>query len=186
MAVTSQVQNAVTLGDTVDVTAAYNAVKNSNGKLVDVRTPGEFASGHAADAVNIPLTDLPGRSGEVPTDRPVLLICQSGQRSGTALQQLKNQGYENASSVQGGFFAWEKAQLPLVKGKGAIPLERQVRIAAGALVFVFSVLGFLVSHYFFIGSLFIGFMLTFTGIIGICPMMSFLSIMPWNRGNSAS
>jgi hypothetical protein len=60
-------------------------------------------------------------------------------------------------------------------------LERQVRIAAGALVFLFSLAGFLVNHNFFYGALFIGFMLAFTGILGLCPMMSFLAMMPWNR-----
>jgi len=186
MAVSSPVQNGAPLGDTVDVSGAYEAIKNANGALVDVRTPGEFAAGHAVDATNIPLTDLPNRTGDVPKDRPVLLICQSGQRSAMAFQQLRDLGFQNVSNVQGGFNAWEKAKLPLIKGNGAIPLERQVRIAAGALVFLFSVAGFLVKHYFFFGALFIGFMLTFTGILGICPMMSFLALMPWNRGGSKS
>ncbi len=56
-----------------------------------------------------------------------------------------------------------------------------MRIAAGALVFLFSLAGFLVNHNFFYGALFIGFMLAFTGILGLCPMMSFLAMMPWNR-----
>ena len=56
-----------------------------------------------------------------------------------------------------------------------------MRIAAGALVLGFSLLGFFVNPAFFYGSALIGFMLTLTGALGICPMMSVLRLLPWNR-----
>jgi len=170
----------------IGVTDAHLAQTERNGFLLDVRSNGEFGSAHAANAVCIPVTELEQRVAELPTDRPILVMCQSGQRSAMAVQKLRDLGIENISDVNGGFSAWEMAKLPVVRGKGAIPLERQVRIAAGILVFTFSLAGFLFSHYFFYGAMAIGFLLAFTGIVGICPMMSFLMIMPWNRTTRSS
>ena len=177
MKISTAVQDAATLS----VTDAYGAATERGAFLLDVRSNGEFASAHAANAVCIPVTELDQRIAELPTDRPILVMCQSGQRSAIAVQKLRARGMSNISDVSGGFSAWEKANLPLIRGNGAIPLERQVRIAAGTLVFAFSLVGFLLNHYFFYGALAIGFMLAFTGIVGICPMMSLLMIMPWNR-----
>jgi rhodanese-related sulfurtransferase len=80
---------------------------DSNALLVDVRNPGEFSSGHPTGAINIPLTDLASRSDEIPSDRPVLLSCQSGQRSKMAFKQLRDLGLQNVTNVEGGFSAWE-------------------------------------------------------------------------------
>ncbi|BDI34049.1 hypothetical protein CCAX7_61000 [Capsulimonas corticalis] len=98
-----------------------------------------------------------------------------------AAERLLSLGMVNIVDVQGGMAAWEHAGLPVEKQEAAMPLERQVRIVAGALVFGFSLLGFFVNFTFFYGSALIGFMLAFTGILGLCPMMSLLKLMPWNR-----
>jgi rhodanese-related sulfurtransferase len=81
--------------------------------LVDVREAWEYAQGHAARAVNIPLSELQARAGEVPRDRDVLLICQVGQRSFAAARFLRNQGVERVINVDGGTEAWEAARLPM-------------------------------------------------------------------------
>ena len=141
----------------------------------------EFAAGHAEGAACIPLPDLERRAGDLPTDRPVLVMCQSGGRSALAAERLRALGMDNITDVQGGFNAWRQAGLPTVKQTSAIPLERQVRIAAGALVLGFSLAGFFVNSAFFYGAALIGFMLTLTGVLGICPMMSVLKLLPWNR-----
>ena len=149
--------------------------------LLDVRGFDEFAAGHAEGAACIPLTDLERRAADIPTDRPVLVMCQSGGRSAIAAERLRTLGMDNITDVQGGFNAWKQAGLPTVRQTAAVPLERQVRIAAGALVLGFCLVGFLVSSVFFYGAALIGFMLTLTGILGICPMMSVLKLLPWNR-----
>jgi rhodanese-related sulfurtransferase len=154
--------------------------------LLDVRSFDEFAAGHAAPAVCIPLADLERRAGEIPSDRPVLVMCQSGGRSAMAAERLRVLGMDNIADVTGGFAAWERAGLPTVKQSAVIPLERQVRIAAGLLVFGFSILGFTVHRAFFGLSAAVGFMLALTGTLGICPMMSFLKSLPWNRVSSAA
>jgi rhodanese-related sulfurtransferase len=81
--------------------------------LVDVRDPEEWQQGHAPNAKLIPLGSLGNRLHEVPRDREVLLICRSGNRSGTAQRQLLRFGYERISNVSGGMNAWTGAGLPV-------------------------------------------------------------------------
>ena len=167
--------------DRISVREAAAQGEADNAFLLDVRGFDEFATGHAPAAVCIPLPDLERRAGEVPADRPVLVMCQSGGRSALAAARLRALGMDNITDVTGGFQAWRQAGLPTLKQSGVFPLERQVRIAAGVLVLGFCVAGLLISPHFFYGAAFIGFMLALTGTLGICPMMSVLKLMPWNR-----
>jgi phage shock protein E len=61
--------------------------------LVDVRTPGEFEAGHAKGAVNIPFDQVAARAAELPRDRPVVLYCRTGRRSGIAAGELQRLGF---------------------------------------------------------------------------------------------
>lgn len=81
--------------------------------LVDVREPNEWAAGHAAGALHMPLGQLVLRQSELPRNREVLLICASGSRSETAAQLLARAGHDRASSVDGGTIAWTRAGLPV-------------------------------------------------------------------------
>ena len=77
----------------------------SNGAaLIDVRTPGEFASGHIDGAVNIPVQELAQRLGEVPQG-PVVLYCRSGARSGNAANFLLSEGWTEVYNL-GPMSAW--------------------------------------------------------------------------------
>jgi glyoxylase-like metal-dependent hydrolase (beta-lactamase superfamily II)/rhodanese-related sulfurtransferase len=91
--------------DAVD--AAPNAV------LLDVREPEEFARGHVQRAVNIPQAELATRLEEIPRDRPILTICQTGMRSLRSAQFLLQQGFDHVSSVAGGTAAWRAAGRPV-------------------------------------------------------------------------
>lgn len=63
-------------------------------KVVDVRTPAEFAAGHVPGAVNIPFDEMAKRAGELgPPATPVLLYCRSGRRSGIASEVLREKGF---------------------------------------------------------------------------------------------
>ena len=62
--------------------------------IVDVRTPGEFASGHHAKAVNIPLDQIVDRTPELPSGGRVIVYCRSGARSARAAQILRGKGFE--------------------------------------------------------------------------------------------
>jgi phage shock protein E len=73
--------------------------------LVDVRSPGEFAAGHIDGAVNIPVQDLSSRMREIPKDRPVVLYCASGMRSGAAARLLRSAGRTDVHNL-GGISRW--------------------------------------------------------------------------------
>ncbi len=60
--------------------------------LLDVRTPGEFGSGHIPGAKNIPVSDLAERLAEVPSDKVVVVYCASGMRSASAKRILTRSG----------------------------------------------------------------------------------------------
>lgn len=84
--------------------------------LLDVRTPEEWNEMHVAGAVLIPLDELPNRLSEVPKDRPVMVICRSGNRSQTGRDILKNAGYSQVTSVAGGIRQWISADYPTITG----------------------------------------------------------------------
>ncbi len=80
-------------GPTMDELAA---LKSAGAQIVDVRTPAEFAQGHAARSVNIPLEQFQGRIMEIDPALPVLLCCASGARSGMAKKLLEQAGHRQA------------------------------------------------------------------------------------------
>lgn len=70
--------------------------------LIDVRTPEEFAAGHAKAAINLPLADIQnGQLPQVAKDHPIYLYCRSGNRSGIAVGVLKQQGYSKLVNLGG-------------------------------------------------------------------------------------
>ncbi|MEP7284819.1 MAG: rhodanese-like domain-containing protein [Chloroflexota bacterium] len=82
--------------------------------LIDVRTADEYASGHIAGAINIPVQTLPDQLTEVPHGKPVIVYCHGGNRSGQAANILDKAGYTQIYDMQGGLIAWSGAGLPLV------------------------------------------------------------------------
>ncbi len=72
-----------------------NLIKEKQGTIIDVRTPAEFMGGNVTGSINIPLQELNHRLDEIKKfNLPLILCCASGNRSGIALQVLKNQGVE--------------------------------------------------------------------------------------------
>lgn len=80
----------------------YQALATKSALVVDVRTAGEFGKAHFEGAVNIPLTEIEARQGELPKDRPILVHCATGRRSGIAVLLLKEKGIA-AKNVKGKF-----------------------------------------------------------------------------------
>jgi len=97
-----------------------------NAVLLDVREPEEFARERVPGAVNVPQADLATRLSEIPRDRPILTICQSGSRSLRSAQFLHQQGYQNVATVVGGTRAWRDAGRPI---ESAEPASGPLRIA---------------------------------------------------------
>ena len=154
-------------------------------ELIDVRTPVEYREVHCAFARNVPLSGLDpkavmaARSG--PAGVPLYVICKSGSRGRQACETFLAAGYANVVNVEGGTSAWAACGLPVNRGKKAVSLERQVRIAAGTLVVVGAVLGYLVHPYLVGLSAFVGAGLVFSGVTDTCGMGLLLARLPWNR-----
>lgn len=85
----------------------------NNHVLIDVRTAGEFKSGHVAKAKNIPLDSISKKMKQIPKDKTVVLMCRSGSRSGRATRQLLGAGYENVLNLKGGVMHWQSKGHPL-------------------------------------------------------------------------
>ncbi len=158
--------------------------------LLDVRSPVEHREVHVARAVNLPLDRLDpaavmqGRDSN--GDKPLYLICRSGSRGRQACEKFLAAGFANVVNVEGGTLACVEAGLPVVRGKKALALDRQVRIAAGSLVLSGVLLGWLV-HAAFLGLAgFVGAGLVFAGITDTCGMGLLLARMPWNQVQAAS
>jgi rhodanese-related sulfurtransferase len=99
--------------DFEDITASAYHSDFIKGKqdhvLVDVRTPREFTNGHVPGAINLPLSEIKNRVDELPTDKPIVVICATGNRSQSGAAQIKRAGAEQVYNVQGGTMAWMRA-----------------------------------------------------------------------------
>src|ERR671932_801996 len=101
----------------VTIDEAYNALQSDQPPLVvDVRERDEFEEGAIKDAVHVPRGYLELRIENVAPERsrPIVLYCAGGARSALAARSLEELGYENVSSLAGGFGAWKNAGLPYV------------------------------------------------------------------------
>ncbi|MGW6821176.1 rhodanese-like domain-containing protein [Streptomyces sp. NPDC055005] len=160
--------------------------------VVDVRTPGEYASGHLPGAINIPLdriTDsLPElRKAAEPAEGSggaLLLVCASGARSGNAARALTGHGV-TAGSLTGGTNAWSAGGHALeypAEGRRAVwAMERQVRITVGTLVLLGLTLGTFTHPAFLLLSAAVAGGLVFSALTDTCAMASVLGRLPVNR-----
>jgi rhodanese-related sulfurtransferase len=151
-------------------------------QLLDVRTPAEFAEVHVPQARNIPLDELRPDALHFQKDQPIYLLCRTQQRATRAAEKFAREGFIQPVVVAGGTQAWVEANLPVERGTAKIiSLERQVRIAAGSLVLIGLLLGWLVNRGFFGLSAFVGAGLVFAGITDFCGMGLLLAKLPWNK-----
>lgn len=148
--------------------------------VIDVREPMEYASGHIAGSLNVPLSLL--HQADLPQG-PLVLVCQSGKRSAQGLKRLLERGFPHpVGDLAGGLPNWQQAGYPVRKLKNApLPLMRQVQIAAGSLSLLGLVLSNTVAPGWILLTWVVGAGLTFSGITGFCGMARLLAAMPWNR-----
>ena len=158
---------------------------NAGALLLDVRSHGEFRSLHAKEAQCVPLNKLKKKVDAVePLIAPysnILLICQSGNRAKTAYDILNKRFKKNFFIIEGGTNAWVENDLPVIKGKGTIAIERQVRICAGSIILIGSLLAIVISKWFILIPAFVGAGLLNAGITEWCGMGLLLAKMPWNK-----
>lgn len=90
----------------------FNLLKNKNATIIDVRTQGEFNTGHVANSQNIPVDQVPKMVEDFKSmDKPIILCCASGARSGMATEYLTQMGVEEV--YNGG--SWKDVDLQLIK-----------------------------------------------------------------------
>ena len=153
-------------------------------RLLDVRTSAEYETAHIHGSYNVPLDRLTEHGGEIraAVSAPVVLVCQSGQRARKADAALRAAGMPNLHVLEGGVSGWIAAGQPVIRGAEKISLERQVRMAAGSVVALGSVLALAVDPRFAIVPALIGSGLTFAGITNTCMLGLLLARLPYNRG----
>jgi rhodanese-related sulfurtransferase len=106
----------VTVADVVAAREKASASGASEPILLDVRGSGEFAQVRVAGAALMPLPVVTARFRELPSDRPIHVICHSGNRSAMVTQFLLAAGYSDVANVAGGMIAWLRAGYPAVSG----------------------------------------------------------------------
>ena len=101
--------------DSVGTLEATRLMNQPGALVLDVRESGEFAAGHLPHARHIPLGELANRVDEIAKfkEKPVVVTCRSGARSGSACRKLKNAGFTKVYNLKGGVPAWEQASLPV-------------------------------------------------------------------------
>lgn len=173
--------NSITPKELFDRISQGNSVT-----LIDVRTPAEYQEIHVDIAKNIPLDRLnPSALGlDANSNEPVYVICRSGARGSQACQSLLRSGLNHVVNVEGGTMAWASAGLPVIRGKKAVSLERQVRIIAGGLIVLTSILALMHDSRWALLAGFMGAGLLHAGLFDNCMMAMCLAKLPWNQTKS--
>lgn len=104
---------------TIAVTEAHQWLQDPNAlfKVLDLRTPAEYAEGHLTKSTLLNFYDPGFKTALLNMDRnqPYMIYCRSGNRSGQALEQMRELGFKNVYNLKGGILAWSAQQYPLEK-----------------------------------------------------------------------
>jgi rhodanese-related sulfurtransferase len=152
-------------------------------RVLDVRTAGEFESAHIRGAYNVPLDTLGEHATEIraAVADPVVLVCQSGARARRADEALRAAGMPNLHVLDGGLNGWLAEGRAVERVRPRMSLERQVRIAAGAMTATGALLALAVNPLFALLPAFVGSGLVFAGVTDTCAMGMLLARLPYNR-----
>lgn len=95
----------------------YHVFRHEEHTLLDVRSTSEWESGHPSNAIHIELGEIFKRMNELSKDKPLIVICASGNRSAMAATKLANAGFAAVYNFSGGMGSWKGAGLPVKSGK---------------------------------------------------------------------
>jgi rhodanese-related sulfurtransferase len=119
LSASAEPQTTVQHADPAAASALLKEAADKKQKLtvLDLRTPDEFKAGHLDGAVNIDFLDagFAAALGKLDKSTPFLIHCQSGRRSTKSLDAFKKAGFKAIVHLDGGYAAWQKAGLPVVK-----------------------------------------------------------------------
>ncbi|PRY30703.1 rhodanese-like domain-containing protein [Pseudosporangium ferrugineum] len=171
----------------VDAATLRDLIGTAGGpRILDVRTPGEFATVHIPGAYNVPLDLLKEHRAELRAHLgdQVVLVCRSGARATQAGQTLAAAGLPQLRILDGGMLAWERAGAPVNRGRARWDLERQVRLVAGVIVLAGVLGSVLVPGLQWVAAL-LGAGLTVSALTNTCAMGMLLAKLPYNRGTDS-
>jgi rhodanese-related sulfurtransferase len=165
----------------IEPETARRLVESGAAVLVDIREPMERARERIAGSLSMPLSAFDPAAPNL-RDRVVVFHCKSGGRTRSNAARLATVDCRETYVLEGGLDAWTRAGLPVEIDRSApIDLQRQVMIAAGAIVLMGIALAIEVSPWFIAVAAFVGAGLVFAGVTGFCAMARILAAMPWNR-----
>ncbi|MDN3242589.1 rhodanese-like domain-containing protein [Glycomyces tritici] len=160
--------------------AARQLVDAHGAVLVDVRTPGEFASERLPGSRNVPLATL-ATADLAAGGAPVILVCASGTRAGQAKNLLGEGAGVPVHILDGGLTAWRREGGAVESsGRRVWGMERQVRFAAGGLVIAFVAASLAWDPLKWLAAA-IGAGLVVAALTNTCAMARALALLPWNR-----
>ena len=104
-------------GPWVNPAQATHLINREDALMVDVREPGEFGAGHILGAKNVPLARIEDGGSDLGKrkERPLIVYCDTGNRSAKAIAALKKHGFTRVMNLSGGLGAWQQAGLPVEK-----------------------------------------------------------------------
>lgn len=168
--------------ETIDPRDLKRRLDDGSAVLIDIRETDEFAREHILGARLAPLSGFDRHDFDQDHGKIAVFTCKSGNRTAANASRIIAKGFREARVLKNGLDGWKAAGLPVhVDRRAPIDLQRQVQIAAGSLVFLGVVLGFLASPWFFALSGAVGAGLMQAGFTGFCGMANLLRLMPWNR-----
>ncbi|MCE8035172.1 MAG: rhodanese-like domain-containing protein [Halomonas sp.] len=110
-----EVRNSAASG--VSSSQATQLVNREDAVVVDTREANDFKAGHIAGARNIPQSRIDDRMSELEKvkDKPIIVVCKSGQASGITVAKLTKAGFTRVFKLKGGMMQWQADGLPVVK-----------------------------------------------------------------------
>lgn len=154
--------------------------------LIDIREADEHRRSHIPGAYHLAMSRFDPSLLAASAGKTLIFHCRSGARTQANAARLGAGAGSTCDAyiLDGGLEAWRAAGLPVVTDKRQpIELQRQVQLGAGSLAFFGTLLGLLLSPWFFAVPLFVGAGLMTAGITGFCGMARLLLHAPWNRAN---
>jgi len=152
--------------------------------LIDIRESDEHARSHIPGAYHLAMSRYEPSLLAASSGKTLIFHCRSGARTQANAARLGAGAGATCQAyiLEGGLDAWKAAGLPVViDRRQPLELQRQVQIGAGSLAFFGTLLGLLLSPWFFAIPLFVGAGLMTAGITGFCGMARLLVHAPWNR-----
>lgn len=103
----------------LSVTESVQFINQRQAQILDIRTVEEFKAGHIPNSKHLPLSELDSglKQAKIDSNKPIILVCLSGNRANTALAKLKKAGCKDVVCMEGGISAWNQAGMPLIKQK---------------------------------------------------------------------